>query len=92
MSEYIEVQVEETDEFDEIVLVTNLPLTPDGIEAYESVEAMAEGSALAQFLSTIPGIQALTIEDDSLTIQRDPTVAYHTVVEDVTAAIKEFFL
>jgi hypothetical protein len=92
MSEYIEIDVEESDDSNVIVLVTNLRLAEDGPEQYEGAAEMEEGSALAQFLSPIAGIVRLKIEDDQLEIVRAPETAWHSIIEDISAAIKEFFL
>ena len=92
MSEYMEIEVEETDEFDVIEFTTNLTLTLDEQETYATVAEMEEGSALAQFLSTIPGIEQLVIEAKGMLVTRDPEVEWHSLIEDISAAVKEFFL
>lgn len=92
MSEYIEIDVEESDDPDVMLLVTNLTLTDDGVERYDSADALEVGSPLAQFLSPIEGIARLVIETDHLIVTRDPEAPWHAVIEEISAAIKEFFL
>ena len=54
--------------------------------------AMEEGSPVAQALSVIEGIKALRIEDQDLHITRDPDAEWYSIVADVTAVLKDFFL
>ena len=92
MSEYIELEPEETDEPNVLIIEANIPLTVEEMEAYDSAESMLEGSPLAQALAIIPGIVHLIIEPDALTITRDPFYEWYTITEDVKAAIVDFFL
>ena len=92
MSEYIEIQTEILDTSDTIRFHTHLSLTMAGREMYASVEAMEEGSPVAQLLSGIEGIVTCSLEEGDIVIQRDPETEWHNLVADVAAAIKEFFL
>jgi hypothetical protein len=92
MSEYIEIETERSDDGHVMYFYTNLRLTEDGGESYESVEMMEEGSPIAQALSLVEGIVHLRIEDSELVITRDPEVPWHAIVADVSAVIKDFFL
>ncbi len=92
MSEYIEIEQEETDDPNVMILVVNVPLAVDGDEVYDSAESMAVGSPLAHALSVIPGISHLLIDADSLTIRRAPSIEWYTITEDVHAVLVDFFL
>ena len=92
MSEYIEIEVEETETSDTILIETNITLAHDGVEVYESAEEMEEGSPLAQALSIVYGIQRIEIAPHTLTITRTDDVEWYTIIEDVRAAIVDFFL
>jgi hypothetical protein len=71
---------------------TNLPLALDGVEVYLSLEEMEEGSAVAQALSFIEGIETLKIDDMSMVVTRSLEVEWHIIVAEVTAVLKDFFL
>ena len=91
MSEYIEIEPELDD--GAIVFTTNLSLTAEGQEeAYATVEALEEGSPVAQALSLVPGIAALTMRGGQIILIPVPDADDHALVADVTAALKEFFL
>ena len=92
MSEYIELEPEETDEPNVLIIYSNVDLTREEREEYDSAEAMLEGSPLAQALAIIPGIEHLQIEPDALTVTRDPEFEWYVITEDVKAAIVDFFL
>ncbi len=92
MSEYIKVQVEYADDPDQVRLVTNLNLAPDGPESYASPADGDEGSPLAQTLFGIGGISALNIEGGSLFVRRDPGIEWPPLIDDITEALKDFFL
>ncbi len=92
MSEYIELEPEETDDPHILIIESNVTLTIEEVEEYDSADLMLEGSPLAQTLAVIPGIEHLRIEPDALTITRDPTFEWYTITEDVKAAIVDFFL
>jgi len=92
MSEYIEIETELSDDGDIITFYTNLKLSVESSESYDSVEAMEEGSAVAQALSEIDGILQLQIIGKEMMITRDHQVPYHAIVADVSNALKDFFL
>jgi len=92
MSEYIEIQTEILETTDTIRFRTNLPLTTEGQEMYQSVEAMEEGSPVAQLLSGVDGIVTCQLDGGEIVIRRDPGTEWHNLVADVAAALKEFFL
>jgi hypothetical protein len=92
MSEYIEIEVEMTDNPAVMTITTNLTLVEDEVEYYSSSAEMAEGSSVAQVMAYVEGIQHLKIERNSLTVWPEPDVPWHYIVTDITAAIKEFFL
>ncbi len=92
MSEYIKVQVEYTDDPNQIRLVTNLNLAPEGPESYADPGEGDEGSPLAQTLFGIGGVAALDVEDRILTVRREPGVEWPPLIDDITGALKDFFL
>lgn len=94
MSEYIEIEVEATDDPQRMQLWTNVSLTGEaqGQEVYDSQADMEEGSPLAQMLATIEGIRRLRIEGQSMIIERDEDVAWHVIIADISAAVRDFFL
>lgn len=92
MSEYIEIESEFTTRPDTILIQTNLRLSSEGDEWYESPAAMEEGSPLAQTLATIEGLAALTIIGSELLVTFRPETEWHTLVADISAAIRDFYL
>lgn len=92
MSEYIELNADLSGDPLVGVIETNLTLATDGDEVYASAEALLEGSPVAHALANIPGIVRLVIERHALVITRDPDVEWYVIVEDVSAALKDFFL
>lgn len=92
MSEYIEIEPEETNDPAVMLIHTNLRLAEQGVEWYNSPDTLAEGSAVAQALAPIEGIVQLQIDDRALTVTRDIDVPWHIIVAEITAALKEFFL
>jgi hypothetical protein len=92
MSEYITVRTEYGDDPDEVRLVTNLNLAPDGPESYRSSAEGDEGSPLAQTLFGIGGLAALDIAGGTLTVRRDPGVEWPSLIDDIAEALKDFFL
>lgn len=94
MSEYIEVTPESCEKPDSMILRTNLALLEinEAKEIYLSPVEMEEGSALAQMFAPIEGINRLEIEDNNIIIWKDEADSWHTIVSEVTAALKEFFL
>lgn len=92
MSEYIEIETEMSDDTQRMHFYTNLRLTDEGEEQYGTAAEMEVGSPVAQALAVIPGIAALHIVEEELTITREPDAAWHGIVADVSAALKDFFL
>ena len=92
MSEHIEIETETGDD-GMILFHTNLPLTAEGREErYESPEALDEGSPVAQALSVVTGIEALTMSGGELAVAAAADADWHAIVADITAALKDFFL
>ncbi len=95
MSEYMEIEAEVDEDDPRIIhFYTNLPLAPAGEapQQYDSYEALEEGSALAQALTIVEGIDSLRIEGSDLAITRTDETADHALMADVSAVIKDFFL
>ena len=93
MTEYIDLQPEPGDDPDVMILVTNLDLTPGGeAEVYQSPDEGEEGSPLAQALFAVPGLAGLRLDGEELTITREPDVEWHDLIEDVSDALRDFFL
>ncbi len=92
MSEYIEIETETSDDGRRLIVYTNLRLAEGDIEDYNTREKLEEGSPVAQALAMIDGIAHLRIEDSDLIITREPDVEWYTIVEDISAALKDFFL
>ncbi len=92
MSEYITVDVEQDDDPDVVRLVTNQMLAPDGPESYPDREDGESGSPLAQVLFEIEGLAALDIENKTLIVRRASETEWPALIEDITSALKEFFL
>jgi hypothetical protein len=93
MTEYIDLHPEPTDNPDVMIVVTNLNLTHGGeAEVYQSPDEGEEGSPLAQALFAVPGLAALTLDGGELTITRAPDVEWHDLIEDVSDALRDFFL
>ena len=91
MSEYIKIETEVSDDNAELYVYTNLSLS-ENEEVYGSVEEMEEGSPIAQALAGCDGIAALEIDGKELTIQRTDEAAWHAIVTDLSAMLKDFFL
>lgn len=91
MSEYIDIQPETTDDPDVMVLITNLELTQER-EHYATHAEGDEGSALAQALFAVPGLASATLHGSELTVRREPDVEWHALIEDLTDALRDFFL
>ena len=92
MSEYITVQPEYGDDPDLVKLVTNLSLAPDGPESYANRDEGDEGSPLAQTLFGIDGLSSLDIEAGTLTVRRDSDSEWPALIDDISEALKDFFL
>jgi hypothetical protein len=92
MSEYISLNPEYGLDPDLVTLITNLDLAPEGVERYANRAEGEEGSPLAQFLFQIEGLAALEIDGKRLTVRRAPNVEWHALLDEIAAALKEFFL
>ena len=94
MSEYIEFETEMSDDGTQMIIYSNLMLTDtaDTVEEYTSLAEMEEGTPVAQSLSVIEGIVHLRIEQERLVVTRDPVTDWYLIVEDISAALKDFFL
>ena len=92
MSEYITVDVEYGDDPDQIKLLTNLNLAPEGPESYADLQEGDEGSPLAQAMFGIEGLAALDIEGSLLLVRRDAEAEWPALIDDITEALKDFFL
>ncbi len=92
MGEYVDIRAEPTGDPGVMRLITNLPLTLGGREVYATPAAGDEGSPLAQALFGVPGLAALTLDRSELLVTRGPGVEWHDLLEDVTDALRDFFL
>ncbi len=93
MTEYIEIKAEPTDDPETIRLITNLDLTAGGPpEVYSSPEEGDSGSPVAQAIFTVPGVAWLRLEGRGASIRRAPDVEWHALIQDVSDALKDFFL
>lgn len=94
MSEYIEIEAEpDEDHLNLIHFFTNLPLTTDDqVESYSSLEAMQEGSAVAQALAEVNGIVSLTLSGREMSVEKEDGLDAYALIADVSAAMKDFFL
>jgi hypothetical protein len=92
MSEYIEIETETSADPDVMLFQTNLRLIDRETEVYESPVMMEEGSALAQALAQVEGVARLRIEENNLTVTRNPGVPWHLIIAEINAALKDFFL
>ncbi|PJF35391.1 MAG: hypothetical protein CUN49_10810 [Candidatus Thermofonsia Clade 1 bacterium] len=92
MSEYISLDPEYGLDPDLVILHTNLELAPYGPERYANRAEGEEGSPLAQFLFQIEGLAALEIDGKRLIVRREPEAEWHALLDEIAAALKEFFL
>ena len=93
MSEYVTVDVEFADEPDIADLYINQVLTHDSVEEYANPSAGEIGSPLAQMLFVaVDGMQALTIAEDCLTIRRDPSFPWESILDEVRDALRDWYL
>ena len=92
MSEYMEIETEIEDDDLTMHIHTNLKLADGAPEAYGSLDAMEEGSPVAQTLAMIDGIVHLTIDGKNMVLVRDLDVPWHSLVSDISSALKDFFL
>jgi hypothetical protein len=92
MSEYIEIETTIADDSAILTIRTNLQLSEEDVEQYDSPAEMEVGSAVAQAMAMVEGVNKLCIEGSDMTVTRDPDTPWHLIVAEVTAALKEFFL
>jgi len=93
MSEYITIEPEYDDsDLNLVTLSTNLPLAMERAEHYANREEGDEGSPLAQTLFGIEGLAALDIDGHTLTVRRDPDVEWPALIDEISAALKDFYL
>mgnify|MGYP002622050545 CR=1 FL=1 len=93
MSEYFSLTAEYTDDPDVVEIITTERLTQSDEEIYRSPEEGQAGSTIAQTLfHAVDGIQALTIVDDTLIVQRAPGVVWEPLIDDIRDALRDFFL
>ena len=93
MSEYITFDFAHSDDPLIAEARLNQPLTDGQTERYADFAAGDEGSPLAQLLfNAVPGIAALEIQPDTLRIQRHPDSEWEALLDDLRAALRDFFL
>lgn len=93
MSEYVTVEVEYTQNPLVADLFINQSLTLQDEEAYQSSEEGEVGSPIAQMLFTaVDGIQALIITEDCLTITREETIPWESIIDEVRDALRDWYL
>ena len=93
MSEYVSFEFEMSDDPLVAEVHLNQALTEGVMEHYADYAAGDEGSPLAQLLfNAVAGIAALTITPDTLRIERGPTVEWEVLLDDLRAALRDFFL
>ena len=93
MSEYVSFEFEMSADPLVAEVFINQPLTAGATERYADYAAGDEGSPLAQLLfNAVAGIAALTITPDTLRIEREPTVEWEALLDDLRAALRDFFL
>ena len=92
MSEYIEIETEIDEVACLVYINTQLVLASSGDESYPTIEAMEQGTALAQFLSQIEGIQTLALSRHRLIASHRPSIPTYVVASELGDALKDFFL
>ena len=92
MSEYMEIETETTEAPDVMRFTTNLKLSDRPVEQYDSVEAMEEGSPLAQALAYVEGLVALEINDQEMLVTSDGEMPWHIIIAEISATVKDFFI
>lgn len=93
MSEYVSFEFELSADPLIAEVFINQPLTAGAREHYPDYAAGDEGSPLAQLIfNAVEGIAALTIMPDALRIVREPTAEWETLLDDLRAALRDFFL
>lgn len=92
MSEYIEIETEISDDGSTLTVYTNLRLNDGEAEQYHSSAELEEGTPVAQALAVIEGISYLQIKGSDLSVRCDSDAAWHVIISDISAALKDFFL
>lgn len=93
MSEYVTIEVEYTNNSAVADLFINQVLTRDEQETYASPDEGEVGSPIAQMLFTaVDGIEKLVITEDCLTITRDETVPWESIIDEVRDALRDWYL
>lgn len=94
MPEYIRITPKyDSDDENVVQLVTNLALNAsDEDEFYATAAEGEEGSPLAQLLFMIEGVRALRITENAFIVTRDPDVEWHLLIDDISTAVKDFYL
>ena len=92
MSEYFEIESEATNTPNVYIVHTNLALAAGEAEDYGTVEAMEEGSAVAQALAAVNALVTLKIVADELVVECDEETPWYMVEAEITAVLKDFFL
>ena len=93
MTEYVEIEAEPTDDPEAMRLITNLDLTAGGPpEVYTSPDEGDDGSPVAQAIFTAPGVAWLRLDGREALIRREPDVEWHDLIQDVSDALRDFFL
>ncbi|MBN1965452.1 MAG: NifU N-terminal domain-containing protein [Anaerolineae bacterium] len=91
MPEYIMIETEATDDPDVLLIQTNLRLSEQP-EDYDDPASGEAGSPLAQTLFAIEGITALSLDEDTLLVTRAPETEWFILIDEINAALKDFFL
>ncbi len=92
MSEYMEIETEIDDDDLTMHISTNLKLADGKPEEYDSLEALEEGSPVAQALAMIDGIAHLTIDGKNMITGARPRSTLAQPRWRYFAALKDFFL
>ena len=93
MSEYITFEFEATEDPHIAEVKINQTLTAGETEHYADYASGDEGSPLAQLLfNAVEGVAALSIRPDSLRIEREASVEWEALLDDLRAALRDFFL
>ncbi len=93
LSEYFMVETETTENPDVLLIIASETLTDGEIETYANTSEGDEGSPIAQMLfHGVMGIEALIIQNDTLTITRNPDVPWEMIIDETRDALRDFFL
>ncbi|MCY3935474.1 MAG: NifU N-terminal domain-containing protein [Anaerolineaceae bacterium] len=93
MSEYVRFEFELSADPLVAEVQVNQTLTEESEERYADYAAGDEGSPLAQLIfNAVEGVAALTITPAALRIEREATAEWETLLADLRAALRDFFL